>query len=473
MGKKRKGGKVKARAYEAAQSTPLRRTPTGSHLSHDAAMERTSWRLLDWGRYLDENAPVAISLLDEFVKSVVGKGIVTIPEPRREDNSIDTALGVLLLERWKRWGQRADVTGQLSWNEVQRQLCRAWPRDGEGFFQDVTGRNRGFPFGPGDTPYRVEILEAEMVPWDFNDDRRRYRQGIQHDSWNRPTNYAVYKRHPGDMGMRGGAMVSFEDLKIVSADIMHHILNTQRWPATRGVSLLHGVIATLYDVKDLEESERIKNRNLSNWVAAIVKSPDLIGADDSDDSGNRYMETFQGMIIDSLSAGETIQGVGPDYPVANMPDHINDQLRRICGGTGTKHSAVSRRFDGNYAAQRQELVESVGYSEMRQDSFVSHVCRPVYEAWATAELLAGEVMLPRGMTLERAVRAEYRGPAIPWIDPLKEVQADIAAIDAGIADIDQIRIKRGAPEHLIGAPRPQPASPEPRQLSLINDEEAA
>lgn len=475
MGKKRKRSKSKqviSRAYEAAQSTPLRRAPVGANLSQDNANQQTMGRLLEWARYCDENVPIAISVLDDFVKSVVGKGIVVIPEPMNDDGSIDQELGSELLHRWKRWMRKADVTGELTFNAAQRLMCRAWPRDGEQFYQHVAGRETGYRFENDETPYRIELLESEMVPFDYQDERRGWLQGIQHNGWNQPTNYAVYKRHPGNQGMSAfGSMVSLDDVKIVPADRIVHLKMVSRWPATRGTTLLHGVIATLYDVKDLEESERIKNRNLSNWVAAIIKSPDLIGVETTDDKGRRYHEQFQGMMIDTLAAGESIQGVGPDYPVANMPEHIADQIRRITGGTGTRFSSVSRRFDGNYASQRQELVESVGFSEMRRDDFVAKGPRSIYEMWAFVEFMTGGTMLPAGMDFERAVNAEYRGPAIPWLDPLKETQADIAAIDADIADIDEVRIKRGAPEHMIGKPARRPATAAPAQLRLLPDEE--
>lgn len=474
MGKrKRKQKSTGSRAYEAAISTPSRRPPVGAAHSQDSAYARAYPRINHWGRYLDENSDIASGMLDEWVKGSIGAGLVTIPKPLREDGSIDQTLGAQLIRRWRKWIRHADVTHELHWHQAQRLSCRAWPRDGEHFIQLVAGRESGYPFEPTDTPFRVELLESEMCPADYQDNG--YRQGIFHNAWNRPQSYAIYKRHPGDAGLAGmpSPFVSFDDLKFAPARRMLHLKHADRWPATRGVSALVRVIPRLYDIKDLEDSERTKNRILASWTAAIERGPDYQGVDDDNKQGQRFLAMAGGSIIDTLLPGESITGVGPDYPGPNMPAHIADQFKRLASGTSLRYSSISRNYDGTYAAQRQEMVEAEGYNDIREDQFVQSLVRPVYEAWALTELLVGEVVLPAGMDLERAVNAEYRGPAIPWIDPLKEVQADAMAVEKGFVSLDQIRIKRGAPEEMIGQPAPaQPTAPAPaRQPPRLVDED--
>ena len=461
-------GDIESRAYEAAMAVPHRRHVIGANLSQDAAFERAGGRLRNWGRFLDENDDSAVGVLDELVKNVVGSGIVTIPKPLRPDGQVDEVLGEHLMQRWKRWRRKADVTGELSWHEAQRLICRAWLRDGDHFLQHV---GAPYPFTIDETPYRLEMLESEMVPWDFEDRDRGWRQGIQHDTWRRPLNYAVYLEHPGDFTSQS-MPVTFQDLKIVPVERMTHLKCVKRWPATRGVSVLHPVIARLYDIHDLEESERLKNRILASWCAAVVKNPDVPGNEQKNASGDRFMQMAGGTIIDSLAANESIVGVGPDYPVANMPDHIADQYRRVASGTGTRYSSIAKNYNGTYSAQRQEMVESEGHYKMREDVFVDKVCREVYERWVFVELLSGTSALSPGQTPEMAANAEYRGPVTPWIDPKTEIEADAMAVEYGFASQEQVQIKRGASEEIIG----QRPSRQPTQLSLVprdEDEEAA
>ena len=457
------------RAYDAAIPTPQRRRPIGADLSQDVATEEAIRTVRDWGRYLDENHDVAGGILDELVKNIVGGGIVTVPKPLQSDGkTVDMAFAEQIVPVWDRWMRQADTSGELSWYDCQRLTCRGWLRDGEYFLQHITGRQRGYRFARSQVPYRIELLESEMVPEDLSDDE--WRMGIRHDGWRRPIEYAVYREHPGDF-VRGFLAIPdprSRDIVRVPAPQMTHVKVAKRWPATRGISVFANSVARLYDIKDLEESERIKNRNLSNWIAAIIKSPDVPGHENKTETGQRFIDSYGGTVIDTLAVGETIQGVGPDYPITGMPDHIADQHRRLAAGTGTRYSSISKRYDGNYSAQRQEMVESEGLYQMREDTFIAKVCREIYERWLTAAVLDGQIVLPVGMDLEAATNAEYRGPVTPWVDPLKEVQADSLAVEKGFITLEQVQIKRGASPEIIGR-EPVAAPAPPTQLTLIDE----
>ena len=464
-----------ARAYEAAMSQPSRRNPIGANLSHDAAVDRAIPHLREWGRYLEENSDVACTILAELVKSVIGKGIITIPKPLNADGSINQEFGSVLIERQRRWAKRCDVTGELSWSEAQRLIGNAWFRDGEHFIQHV-GEGSSFLFAQGETPYRIELLESDMCPWELTEPGDAgWRQGVRRNAWKMPLEYAFYREHPGDFGARFTSGAIFPDpnlMKRLPANIVTHIKLAKRWPATRGVSIFAPIVSRLYDIKDLEESERIKNRILASWTAAVVKSPDVPGHEQTSESGERFLSMAGGTVIDTLTAGESIVGVGPDYPVTDMNVYVSDQLRYVAGASGSRYSSISKRYDGNYSSQRQELVESEGHYQIRTDQFCSKVVQNVYERMVLADLLTGNIALPPGMDLERAMMTEHRGPVTPWIDMLKEVQADALAVQNGFATQEQIQIKRGAPPELITQ-----TAREPAQLTLLpgveEDEEDA
>ena len=95
-------------------------------------------------------------------------------------------------------------------------------------------------------PFSLELLEADFVPMNLNSTSgQQIRQGIIVNNWGRPTGYRVYKFHPANM-TRFSA-----ELKTVAAENMLHSRSEKRLHQLRGVSLLHGVIRRLGDIKGL------------------------------------------------------------------------------------------------------------------------------------------------------------------------------------------------------------------------------
>lgn len=471
MAKKRKRIKAKrdaARAYEAAIATPSRRPPLGADLSADAAIDQGLARTRDWGRWLEENHDLAVGILDDLVKNIVGTGIVMVPKPLRADGTVDETLAATIAEAWSGWVRSCDVTRELEWHQAQRLACRAWLRDGEQFAQHVQGRARGFTFARDEIPYRIEMLESDMCPWDLT--RDEWRQGIRHDAWRRPLEYAFYLHHPGDVRGFSGTSSLWGEIKTAPAEQILHLKLAKRWPQTRGISVLAPLVSRLFDLKDLEESERIKDRILASWAAVVTKAPELIGHENTDANGNRFMGMMGGTVIDSLTAGESITGVGAEYPVPNMPDHIADQIKRLAAGAGTRYSSISRNMDGSYASMRQELVEIEGHYRVREQQFVADWCFPIYDRCITTALLDGQLPMPADLDLRRYLNVEARGPVQPLADALKDMQADALAIERGILSLEQVQIKHGASPSIIGR---APAAAAPLTIVPDRDGEAA
>lgn len=175
-------------------------------------------------------------------------------------------------------------------------------------------------------------------------------------------------------------------------------------------------------------------------------------------------------MIDTLAPGETIAGVGPEYPVANMPDHIADQIRRLASGAGVRYSAISKRYEGSYSAERQQSADVSGHADMRRDDFVCGWVQPVYERFCLNANMSRMIAMSPGMTFDGFCNADYLAPPVPWIDGLREIQTDQIAVEQGFQTLEQIQVKRNAAPELIAGEAPE-MRPEPTQLSLVPDDE--
>jgi lambda family phage portal protein len=141
------------------------------------------------------------------------------------------------------------------------------------------------------------------------------------------------------------------------------------------------------------------------------------------------MEMNPGMIFDDLLPGESVATIGTNRPSEQLGPFRESQLRAVASGTGSSYSGASRNYNGTYSAQRQELVESwIGY-EMAREDLISQFHRPVWRRFVDTAIAAGLVPLA-GVDPMTMYRADFVGPAMPWIDPVKEVDAKVRAIGA-------------------------------------------
>ncbi|NHV87550.1 phage portal protein, partial [Escherichia coli] len=84
----------------------------------------------------------------------------------------------------------------------------------------------------------------------------------------------------------------------------------------RGISLLHGVITRLADIKDYEESERVAAR-IAAALSFYIKRGDGASGDEaefSEPGTARNFDIAPGMIFDELRPGEDLGMVESNRP---------------------------------------------------------------------------------------------------------------------------------------------------------------
>jgi capsid protein len=52
--------------------------------------------------------------------------------------------------------------------------------------------------------------------------------------------------------------------------------------------------------------------------------------------------------------------------------------------------------------------------------------------------------MPRNIDMDTLLDADFRGPTMPWIDPLKEIHAEEKAVQAGFKSRSQVIRERGS-----------------------------
>lgn len=368
-------------------------------------------------RQLERNHDLSRGILNTMVQCIVGaNGIGVEPQPRDKDGNILTGLAQQLTDLWNIWSRLPEVTGEYNRARYEQLKCRSWLRDGEVLWQYVEGTKAKLTHGTV-VPFSVELLECDLLPIDYNDPRQNISQGIEVDAWGRPQAYWLYKQHPGE------PFVGIADLKRVPTASIGHLKLTDRIGQRRGYSLFASILNRLDDLKDYEESERIAAR-IAASMGAVIKKGDATNYPETPyaDNGTRQMHFQPGMVFDQLMPGEDISMLDSNRPNPNAVNWRDGQMRAAASGVGANFSTIARKYDGNYSAQRQELVEGwQGYALLSQ-AYIDQDTSETYSRFVAACLLGGLLKnVPRGTTFANLSHALYIPPTMPWIDPVKEV----------------------------------------------------
>lgn len=454
-----------ARLYDLATGKYSDRYPalSGRGYSADAVNNHAGQKVRDYARYLDENSDIAIGILDTLADQVAP----VEPEPMVVDleGRPVARLNDALAELWQLWTRSADVTAAFPWGEYKRITARAWLRDGDVFTRHLRGAVRGVVHR-SPVPYALQLLEADYCPVWMTDELTGAVQGVRLNRWGRRTGYYLYRRHPGGV-LPAIAPSVRQDVVLVNPEDLAHLMYARR-VQVRGQSIFAGVGARLLDVKNYDESERIAARVASSFAAVIKRAAPFGGVPRYTAGGSRAMQLEDGMIMDMLGPGEELQIVAPSRPNPNLGEFRREMLKSTAAGTRASYSTISKDYSGTYASQRQALVEQRPAYDALRDYWVGQWLDPVYRNFVAMAVAAGAIDAT-GFELEQLSRAHYAGTVIPWIDPLKEVQADALAVTNGFKSRQQVIRERGYDVRRVDREReiddfePPSAAPDPAE----------
>jgi lambda family phage portal protein len=433
-------------AYEAAKQSRLRRMGKDQG-SGNAAIQMAGPVLRAEARRLERNHDLARGALDVLEQNVAGpNGIGVEPQPLTKDGEVHEDLAWQLKDLWEDWQLIPEVSRTHDYASTQRLLVRSWFRDGEVLQQFLAGFVPGLDHGTV-VPMSIEMLEADLLDWDYTDADRLIVHGVERNAWAQPIGYHVFKQHPGDPGVFQPAR------KRLSADVVRHLKRIDRIGQARGISCFAPVLTRFADLKEYEESERIAAKVAASMAAYIKRgTPDMYTAAGTDGAGSPIpapQHFVPGMFIE-LNPGEDIGTVDTKRPNVALEQFRDGQLRAGAAGLRLSFSALARKYDGTYSSQRQELVDQWGTYALLSAEFAHQTVRPTYRWFVSAALLSGRIVIPKDADPASIAQALYVPQAMPWIDPEKEANAwSVLEKNHYVAGPEIIRRRGGNPRDVL------------------------
>jgi lambda family phage portal protein len=267
---------------------------------------------------------------------------------------------------------------------------------------------------------------------------------VEKDQWGRPIAYWILPIHPGSINRFSMPT----PVRVPAGEIIHPKI-VKRIGQTRGITQFHAVFDRFQDVNDIDLYERTAAK-MGAAIGLKIERP-LEYQPSIDIKGNvvnreRIQQFWPGMVLDGLDPGEKAEMLNPaGRPNPEITKFRHDQLRSAAAGLGISFSALSNVFDGNYSAQRQDMVQNESKIDAKTESFITSFINPVYKWAVEAMLLYGflDLSLFKDVDLWTIFDAVHHGPALPWIDPQKEIEAKVQAVEAGFKSRAQVIRENG------------------------------
>lgn len=340
---------------------------------------------------------------------------------RNANSAIETA--------WWKWGKKSTccVTRQMSWRGLCRLVLRSAKRDGGALVRIVEGYRNEWGFA-------LQPIEIDQLDLDYNGDLsngNEIRMGVELDPWRAPVAYHLLTGHPGDTFM---AWKAHRRERIPVSELLHIFL-PDRILQTIGAPAPSATLLRLKMLAGYEEAELVAAREGACKGYGIKRpAPEQFTGEEA--AAGELQDIEPGMGLD-LRPGEEYFGIDPQHPMDAYPVFVKSILRAVAGGLGISYNSLANDLEGvNYSSLRAGLLDEREEWKGVQQWFIEELCEPVFEAWLSWSLAMGMIRGKSGRPLP-ADRLDYfhvptfQARRWPWVDPLKDMQANVLAVEQG------------------------------------------
>ena len=503
--------RIQAKGYSEAGASTTRRALKGFTADSGSPardIDDNNLTLRQRSRMLYMGAPIATSAVRTVRTNVVGTGLVPRPRVDREQLGMTDAQAEAWQDAVKRefalWaGSRraCDATGLNTFAELQQLVVQSWLMSGDVFA--LGGRDKRSRRAP--YTLRLQLVEADRVStpaamgraqpglWTtgVNDATGNLiYDGVEVGAAGNVVAYHVCNQHPyeWDGAEKTWTRVLAYGTRTGQPQVLH-VMESERPDQYRGVPYLAQAIEPLLQMRRYTNAE-LDAAVIQACFAAFIKAEDPTdnpwgevgdgqpGADPGASADEDEYELGPGT-MNFMKPGEDVVFADPSRPASGFDAFMTSLATQVGAALEIPADLLLKKFNASYSASRAALMEAWKGFRMRRTWLVEDFCRPVWELFVSEAVATGRLTAPGFFTdpLARAayLGCEWIGPSQGQLDPTKEIQAEIAAIEQGITTREAASVRINGSEwddnvrrlareeqalrEAKAAPAPQPPEP--------------
>jgi len=430
------------RRFDAAQYNRLTHSWAESDRSINTELRADLDALRRRSRDLAKNEPLAQKYMEMVTTNVVGSNGFTL-QARVSDGKAQDGLATTAIEiAWLDWSRatNCDVSGRMSFPDMTRTIIRGVARDGEALVRIREGAKNKYG-------YALQFLDIERLDTTLNREQtpgvNQIIMGVEMDGDGRPVAYWLLT------APLGRDPVGKKHARIPAGEIIHLFI-TDDPEQVRGIPWMHASMIRIHHLKGFQEAAIIAARvGASKMGFFTSKDGSTSGLQDGEDeAGIPFTEAEPGQ-FGMLPEGYGFESFNPDYPHANYESFVKGAKHDIGSGFGAAYHSLANDLEGvNFSSIRSGTLEERDNWMLIQRWLAGALLETVYAGWMDNALLSGAILLPNGSALPAAKRQkfmahEFQGRRWQWVDPLKDINASVIAIENGLASPYTIASQQG------------------------------
>lgn len=444
-------------AYRGADRGRLRGNwvPGGGSADQDLLPDLPALR--ERSRDLVRNDGIACGAIETIVTNVIGSGIHPQSRIDMETLKINEEYAEKLMRQidkiWERWVEYADAGDRMNFYELEELVERQRFVNGEALViplyldRDKSTRKRPYSFA-------LQVVESDRMstPGGMSSDRN-IRDGVELGKYGEPIAYYIRKTHPGDyMFKRAYGFGEINDYEVykpwndLGEPKFFHLYHSKRSGQSRGEPFLAPVLNVFKDRSDYMEAEMVAARVAACFAVFIKKDlAQLSALNGTSVENDKRLSSLSPGIVEYLNPGESIESFSPNRPGGTFGIFMERILREAASGINLAYEVVAKDFSrSNYSNTRAALIESRRFFGMQQEFCARRFVLPVFRALIEEAYLRGELPILDFYANRAAyVKGRIITPGWQWVDPEKEVNASVTAIDNNLSTISDETASQG------------------------------
>lgn len=420
-----------SRKFEAAGHSRLNADFPATSLSADQELRYTLRTMRGRSRYLKQNDAYWVGYCKKLETNVIGEiGLKLQVMAKDASNAPKEVLNRKVEDAWRSWcrAENCDVEGQMDFRDFQALAIKTLATDGEVLIRKVNDEGN----------FRLQFLDIDWLDEDYNeaklDNGNRVVMSIEKSRFGKVVAYWFTEPKYSGFDLTGLKLIPRRTDRLrVPAEQIVHLFVKDRAGQSRGIPWTTSIMMTLNQIGGFDDAELIGARVGASHMA-IVSAP--ADADPRQSDTDVSTEVNPGQILE-LPPGYTVHEFNPTKPLdAGFSKRM---LRKTAAALGINYNSFTPDLEGvNFSSIRAGEISERDHWRILQSWLGRYLCQPVYESWLmfqTGLVTAGQ--------MNQVMYPIWRGRGFDWVDPSKDIQADIDAMDRGIKTMEMVLADKG------------------------------